>query len=254
MASLISTVSEANVSDFSVPEEVLEFSPVETEGFVECEIVPISIVQVENIESQGTFPTLNKNDTLDEYIEQSQPAPTAVRITDRVELSNADYDTFVNSLLDDREWLAGKGGSLSTTRPDMDSGNHQYTEADWVEYRQGVYLLVVEVFAADRAAIFVDPQGYNHARYIGFPVEPAEPPLSANFDILVETPKTPLQDRYRLWVTTQIEQGAIDKIQSHAAWAAFQVPIVYQEWVESHIAQGSIDQIVSFNDWLKTIA
>lgn len=257
MAEIIDNVSESNLADFSIPSKIAilpgEANANDSDLDVTIDIVPISIVQLENVEAQGTFPSLNKNDTLDEYIEQPQPAPTTVRITDRVELSNADYDIFINSLLDNRDWLADKGGSGSTTRPDMDSGNFNYTESDWAEYRAGVYLLVIEVFAADRAVIYIDPQGSDYARYVGFPVEPVQP-LAANFDISIETPKTPLQDRYRLWVTTQIEQGAIDRIQSYAAWAAFQVPIVYQEWVESHIMQGSIGSIVSFDDWLKTIA
>ncbi|WP_373546500.1 LPD29 domain-containing protein [Chamaesiphon sp.] len=264
MAEIIDNVSESNLQDFSIPSQIAILGEANDSDLeVEIEIVPISIVHVENVEAQGTFPSFNKYDCLDGYIEQVQPAPTNVRITDRIELSNSDYDIFINSLLDDREWLAGKGGSGSTTRPDMDSDNFNYTEADWVEYRQGVYLLVVEVFAADRAVIYIDPQGFNHARYVGFPVEPAEP-LAANFDIPIlhgrsfananEPPKTPLQDRYRLWVTAQIERGAIDRIQSYAAWAAFQMPIVYQEWVTAQIALGSIDQIVSFDDWVKTIA
>ena len=64
------------------------------------------------------------------------------------ELTTAEYDVFANTLLQDRDWLAGKGGYLDhATRH------------------------VVEVKAENRKTLYVDPSGSAYGRYVGIAVE-----------------------------------------------------------------------------------
>jgi len=85
-------------------------------------------------------------------------------------LSVADWNAFMRGLLEDREWLAGKGGA-SNWNPEYAALELEHTgawsKADWARYHSTMYLLVVEVVCAG-ARVYVDPQGYNYARYVGF--------------------------------------------------------------------------------------
>ncbi len=86
-------------------------------------------VSLKEIES-GAF---NDEDKLEEAI-----------ITERVVLTAQDYDDFASNFLLARPWLDGKGGFKNLIRQ------------------------VIRVTAPDREDLFVDPSGYNYARYVGF--------------------------------------------------------------------------------------
>jgi hypothetical protein len=74
--------------------------------------------------------------------------PEPVVISETRELTTAEYDVFANTLLQDRDWLAGKGGYLDhATRH------------------------VVEVKAENRKTLYVDPSGSAYGRYVGIAVE-----------------------------------------------------------------------------------
>ena len=74
--------------------------------------------------------------------------PEPVIISESRELTPAEYDAFTSTLLQDRDWLAGKGGYLDhATRH------------------------VVEVKAANRTTLYVDPSGSAYGRYVGIAVE-----------------------------------------------------------------------------------
>lgn len=74
--------------------------------------------------------------------------PEPVVISETRELTTAEYDIFAATLLQDRDWLAGKGGYLDhATRH------------------------VVEVKAANRTTLYVDPSGSAYGRYVGIAIE-----------------------------------------------------------------------------------
>ena len=66
-----------------------------------------------------------------------------VRITETIELTAREYDAFTNGFLKDRSWLAGKGGVMNG-----------FTKA-------------IAVTAPERTTLYVNPEGYSYARYIG---------------------------------------------------------------------------------------
>ena len=87
--------------------------------------------------------------TLDEVLHNSDPSapPESITIEFRKELTPAEYDVFAGTLLEDRDWLAGRGGHADGHRR------------------------VVEVSAPGRATLYVDPSGGNYGRYVGVAVE-----------------------------------------------------------------------------------
>jgi hypothetical protein len=74
--------------------------------------------------------------------------PEPVVISETRELTTAEYDVFASTLLQDRDWLAGKGGY-----PDQATRH------------------VVEVKAENRKTLYVDPSGSAYGRYVGIAIE-----------------------------------------------------------------------------------
>ena len=93
--------------------------------------------------------------SLDEVLHNTDPSapPEIIAIEFRKELTTAEYDTFANSLLDDRDWLKRRGGHAN--------GHRQ----------------VVEVSAPGRTTLYVDPSGGSYGRYVGVAIGS---PASAN--------------------------------------------------------------------------
>jgi hypothetical protein len=87
---------------------------------------------------------------LGEVLRNSDPdaLPEPIKIEFCKELTDAEYDDFTNSLLMDRDWLAGHGG-----------------------YLEGNGRSVVEVTAPNRTTLYVDPSGSKYGRYVGIRVE-----------------------------------------------------------------------------------
>ena len=87
--------------------------------------------------------------TLDEVQHNSDSsAPLeSITIEFRKELTTAEYDAFASTLLEDRDWLAGRGGHADGQRR------------------------VVEVSAPGRTTLYVDPSGGAYGRYVGVAVE-----------------------------------------------------------------------------------
>ena len=87
--------------------------------------------------------------SLDEVLHNSAPgaSPEAITIEFRKELTAVEYDTFANTLLDDRDWLTGRGGHADGHRR------------------------VVEVSAPGCTTLYVDPSGSSYGRYVGVAVE-----------------------------------------------------------------------------------
>ncbi len=83
--------------------------------------------------------------SLDEVLHNSDPsAPLEpIEIAWRKELTEAEYDAFASTLLENRDWLAGLGGHAAGRRR------------------------VVAVSAPERRTLFVDPSGGSYGRYVG---------------------------------------------------------------------------------------
>ena len=93
--------------------------------------------------------------SLDEVLHNTDPSapPESIAIEFRKELTTAEYDAFANTLLEDRDWLAGRGGHANGQRQ------------------------VVEVGAPGRTTLYVDPSGGSYGRYVGVAIDP---PTSGN--------------------------------------------------------------------------
>ena len=87
--------------------------------------------------------------SIDEVHHNSDPSapPEAITIEFRKEMTAIEYDTFANTLLDDRDWLTGRGGHANGQRQ------------------------VVEVSAPGRTTLYVDPSGGSYGRYVGVAID-----------------------------------------------------------------------------------
>ena len=94
--------------------------------------------------------------SIDEVLHNSDPSapPESITIEFRKELTIGEYDAFANTLLQDRDWLAGLGGHGDGCRR------------------------VVAVSAPRRTTVFVDPSGSAYGRYVGIGEE--TPELASN--------------------------------------------------------------------------
>ena len=82
---------------------------------------------------------------LDDVLHNTDPSAVLepIDIAWRKALTEAEYDAFANTLLQDRDWLAGLGGHADGRRR------------------------VVAVSAPGRTTVFVDPSGSRYGRYVG---------------------------------------------------------------------------------------
>ena len=93
---------------------------------------------------------------LDDVLHNTDPSAVLepIDIAWRKALTEAEYDAFANTLLQDRDWLAGLGGHADGRRR------------------------VVAVSAPGRTTVFVDPSGSAYGRYVGIGEE--TPELASN--------------------------------------------------------------------------
>ena len=91
--------------------------------------------------------------SIDEVLHNSDPSapPESITVEFRKEMTTAEYDAFANTLLEDRDWLAGRGGHADGHRR------------------------VVEVSAPGRTTLYVDPSGSSYGRYVGVAIESPTP-------------------------------------------------------------------------------
>lgn len=116
------------------------------------------------------FASLNKNNTVEEYrdeLAKGSYSTNKVKITEIAELSKSDYRRFRQSLPTDFDFLAGKGGCDSSA--DVPDVKHfwELNEDQQKAWRDGSYRLCVAVQCEGEPTLYVDPQGYNYARYVG---------------------------------------------------------------------------------------
>lgn len=99
--------------------------------------------------------------SIDEVHHNSDPSapPEVITIEFRKELTATEYDAFANTLLEDHDWLTGRGGHAN--------GHRQ----------------VVEVRAPGRTTLYVDPSGGSYGRYVGVAVD-SPTPSNDQFDAI----------------------------------------------------------------------
>ena len=87
--------------------------------------------------------------SIDEVLHNSDPSapPESITIEFCKEMTIGEYDAFASTLLEDRDWLAGRGGHSNGKRS------------------------VVEVSAPGRTTLYVDPSGSSYGRYVGVAIE-----------------------------------------------------------------------------------
>lgn len=139
-------------------------------------IVPIKIqpLQVE-VFASVRYPSLNKCDQIEEYLEQTESYLQRTLITEIITLSDEDYNQFTHSFLANQDWLKDKGGTNSSyesptakTYEQLCSNPKELEKWRAASYLDG--LLVTD----GKNYVVVDPQGYDYARYVGFCEELAE--------------------------------------------------------------------------------
>lgn len=117
-------------------------------------------------------PSLNKCSDISEYraqLKSGEYAVVSAVVSHKVVLSPAHYDIFCDNMLENFPWLEKLGGAGC----DIDFGDKQVwqlNEDELAAFRSNCYSLVVAVMAEGKETIYIDPQGYNYARYALFPM------------------------------------------------------------------------------------
>lgn len=117
-------------------------------------------------------PRLNKQEHISRYLPQIEARDYDLEwaeVTDTKTLTCSEWNELMGNLLADRDWLAGRGGTRSwTERPNETREIFQLSDAEHEEWKRGAYLLVVAVVAPTGTTVYIDPQGYDYARYVAF--------------------------------------------------------------------------------------
>lgn len=117
----------------------------------------------------------NKQDGIAEYIEQVEKGDYRVeryKVCYEVKLSYQDWNKFCSSLLSNKEWLSGKGGTSSSFDCGRDIENiWDLTESELQEWKRGAYSDECVLVSNGWHSIVIDPQGYSYARYVGIDVQ-----------------------------------------------------------------------------------
>lgn len=126
----------------------------------------------------GKFAKLNKNCSISEYHDACADSGyhiNNVMVEEVVVLTPSEYNVWKENLMDDCDFLAGKGGNDSHYKSKYDTETEEgyfgllNDKEEMAKWLAESYSLVVAVTDGYRV-VFADPQGYNYARYIGFPV------------------------------------------------------------------------------------
>lgn len=116
-------------------------------------------------------PRLNKQDRIASYLTQLKARDYDLEWAEVIEARAFDcagWNELMGNLLEDREWLAGKGGTGSWTAHDDSRGFFDLSESEQEEWKRGAFLYVVAAVAPTGQTIYIDPQGHDYARYVAF--------------------------------------------------------------------------------------
>ena len=134
-----------------VQEEVVNVEPIEEVAIEEKIIINPIVEHIEEkkIKVVCLVPSLNKNHSKeynDEEIEESSYTNEFL-ITYKVIMTKKEYNYFINHLLEDYEFLSGKGGWSETDDGELE------------------YFLGVAIVCQDEETLVIDPSGSSYARY-----------------------------------------------------------------------------------------
>lgn len=246
----IRAAEDAEYQEWQAKQEV-KTTPISQ--YIELVVTPVSIIDIpvdrKNVEVLDCkFPSGNKCQRLDEYVEQIDETKMSRAVINRiVQLTEEDYDAWTQELLSSQEWLAKMGGNDSTAPLREVEHWWDYSEAEQEIYRAEAYSLSILVYAPNRSAILVDPQGYSYARYVGFieegladrylpkkieSTEPIQEPIEVYGDNIIAFPTT----KQPAIAPTSDKPTAIE---------------LYSKWVQDKISQGQAAKIIAFDDWLE---
>jgi len=130
-------------------------------------IFPLS-VQKANFKVNAKFPSLNKNNSWEDY--ESQMIKTdisAALVTEIIVLTDEHFEEFKDSLLEDYHFLQGKGGFDSDADLREVNSFYEYSPEEREAWAKEAYRLSVLIQNTKGENILVDPQGYSYARYCG---------------------------------------------------------------------------------------
>lgn len=115
-------------------------------------------------------PRLNKCDWISEYLKQIETRHYDLEwaeVTETVTLDVAGWNDLMKGLLTDRPWLSGKGGT--GTWADLPEVEYFKLSSDQqAEWKRCAFIYVLKVVAPTGQCIYIDPQGYDYARYVAF--------------------------------------------------------------------------------------
>lgn len=124
-----------------------------------------------DIYATAKFAQLNKNDTLTEYKEEvaaGRYRTERIKVVEIATVTAQQYDELSKTLLSSRKWLDGKGGTNSSWEaPEGIEHIWQLSEEQAKQWRDGAYALCIAVQCADRPTFYINPEGYDYARYVG---------------------------------------------------------------------------------------
>jgi len=128
---------------------------------------PLSI-QKANFKVSAKFPSLNKNNTWEEYeFQMIKTEPEAALVTEIIVLTDESFEEFKDSLLEDYHFLQGKGGIDSDADLREVNNFYEYSPDEQKAWIKESYRLCVLIQNTKGENILVDPQGYSYARYCG---------------------------------------------------------------------------------------
>jgi len=143
------------------------------------ELETVQAIAVEPYFVHAARARLNKNSHLAEYSKQVSNGDYQTQLYQvqwHVQLTSSQYKVLADgNLLTDFDWLAGKGGSDSTTAPrgGVDDWADDYTEAEQEQWRKGAYDICLLVMSPIGRMV-IDPEGHTYARYVGIDITPVE--------------------------------------------------------------------------------
>jgi len=141
------------------------------------ELETVQAIAVEPYFVHAACARLNKNSHLAEYSKQVSNGDYQTQLYQvrwHVQLTSSQYKVLADgNLLTDFDWLAGKGGSDSTTALREVDDWFDYTEAEQEQWRNGAYDICLLVMSPIGRMV-IDPQGYTYARYVGIDITPVE--------------------------------------------------------------------------------
>ena len=150
-------------------EETKKYQIIEAEREKAVSFNPLSVVGADYF-IDLRFPSLNKNDHINDYIEQlnnNEYRVSKCKVEEVATITNEDYKAFTTHLMSDYSWLKGKGGTNTTA--DIEGDFFSLSEEDQETWRNNAYNLVILV-TDGKNKVYIDPQGYGYARYAAFEI------------------------------------------------------------------------------------